>query len=262
MIVSLAARWLRGTYYEPFLGGGAVFFRFQPARAVLSDINPELINTYLAVQRNPDGIIGKLKKLEVSEKEYYRIRSSIPRGLLNQAARVLYLNRTAFGGIYRLNQVGHFNVPYGGGERTPNLLWDEEILVRASKALAGAVIKQSDFERVLDAAREGDVVYCDPTYTVTHDSNCFVRYNERNFAWADQLRLAAAASRAVKRGAAVLVSNAHHQALLELYAGAKAWVLARTSCVSRDVLKRRRVREYLFILHPSRRSTGRGQVWR
>ena len=256
IIAPIAADWLRKTYIEPFLGSGSVYFLLRPPAALLSDINRELIFTYRAVQRNPRTIIEKLKTMPVTEEAYYQIRSSNPSGSLNQAARTLYLNRTAFGGVYRLNRRGQFNVPYGGGQRTPNILWERDILHRASAGLAGAVIEPCDFEPAMECAGAGDVVYCDPTYTVTHDTNCFVRYNERNFAWADQKRLADTAMRAAKRGALVLVSNAHHQDVLELYPNAEVRVLSRMSCISRTPDKRRLVQEYLFILSPTRRGRG------
>jgi DNA adenine methylase len=249
-IVPILAQSLTGTYFEPFLGGGAVFFRLRPRKAVLSDINQDLINVYLAVQQNPHDLLTRLKRMPVSYDHYYHVRSSSPRLAVARATRFLYLNRTAFGGIYRLNRQGSFNVPYGGGRRTPAPLWEGHLLLEASRALAGTTIRQSDFEPILDQARMGDAVYCDPTYTVTHDTNGFVRYNETNFAWADQERLAAAAARAARRGALVLVSNAHHPAILNLYPSREARVLQRTSCVSRDPCKRTSVLEYLFVLRP------------
>jgi DNA adenine methylase len=238
---------LSGVYHEPFLGSGSVFFYLRPDRALLSDINPELIQAYLAVQRDPYGILRWLRTFTVSSADYYRIRSEIPRGCLQRTARFLYLNRTAFGGIYRLNQLGQFNVPFGGGERTPELLWRDKILVNASRALAGVTIQQSDFEPVLEAAIRGDVVYCDPTYTVTHDKNGFIRYNEKNFAWSDQQRLAATVRRAADRGVTVLVSNAHHQTVRLLYPDAEIIELRRRSLVSSKPEKRRLITEYLFI---------------
>jgi DNA adenine methylase len=248
LIATIVNRHLRGTYYEPFLGGGAVFFQVKPARAVLSDINEELISLYLAVQRNPVGVIQRLKGIPVTKSHYLRVRSVRPRGVLNQAARMLYLNRTAFAGIYRVNRLGQFNVPYGGGQRNAKLLWESSILSDAKAALTTAELLHSDFEKVMDAAGTGDVVYCDPTYTVTHDANCFVRYNERNFSWSDQQRLAAAAAKAARRGATVIVSNAHHQSVIALYPNASVRCLERMSLVSRDPCKRRAVREYLFVL--------------
>jgi DNA adenine methylase len=124
------------------------------------------------------------------------------------------------------------------------------LLAKASRALAGVTLLQGDFEPILDLAGKGDVAYCDPTYTVTHELNGFVRYNEKNFAWSDQERLASAARRAADRGAVVLVSNAHHQEVRTLYATANVLELMRKSLVSRDRTKRRAVSEYLFVLGP------------
>jgi DNA adenine methylase len=248
-----------GTFFEPFVGGGAIFFYFRPCRAVLADVNAELVETYQAVRDAGQAVLRALRRLKVSEEEYYRIRATKPRRLVTRAARFLYLNRTAFGGVYRLNRNGAFNVPYGGGDRTPALLWKTGLLEAASVALAGVDLRHSDFEAIVDEAGLGDVVYCDPTYTVAHDNNGFRRYNERNFSWADQERLARAAERAVGRGATVLVSNAHHDSIAELYADVEVHTLRRKSRMSAKPDKRRDVSEYLLVLRPgargSRRST-------
>jgi DNA adenine methylase len=178
------------------------------------------------------------------------MRESKPTRPTTRAARFLYLNRTAFGGIYRVNLRGQFNVPFGGGERTPALLWKTDALQLASKTLRSARLKVSDFESIIDAAGSGDVVYCDPTYTVAHDNNGFVRYNERNFTWEDQIRLAKAAFRAAKRGSTVLVSNANHDSVRELYRGAHIEVLNRISTVTPLPAKRRPVEELLICINP------------
>jgi DNA adenine methylase len=236
------------TYSEPFLGGGALFFFLRPARARLSDINPDLIDTYKTVRDRPHELVCALGKYSVSKSAYYQIRAVEPQTPLLRAARFLYLNRTAFSGMYRLNKSGHFNVPYGGGERTPDLLLQTTILKDASAALRSAELIHSDFEAVMDAALSGDVVYCDPTYTVTHDQNGFVRYNERNFSWSDQERLSRAAWRARGRGAIVIVSNAHHREIKKMYRSGKFLKLTRQSTLSANPSKRRAVHEYLIIL--------------
>jgi DNA adenine methylase len=148
--------------------------------------------------------------------------------------------------MYRLNARGEFNVPYGGGFRTPDVLWKTGLLMKCGLVMRSAEISTGDFEVQLDAARRGDVVYCDPTYTVAHENNGFVRYNERNFSWADQRRLAAACRRAATRGAQVLVSNAYHASIAALYPGALAEIFERRTSVSRLPSGRRLVREYLF----------------
>ena len=118
----------------------------------------------------------------------------------------------------------------------------------ASSAIQNTELQHDDFEILLNSARAGDVVYCDPTYTVTHDSNGFIRYNERNFSWADQERLAAAAARAKRRGATTIVSNAHHSEIKKIYRHAELRKLSRWSTLSADPSKRRLVHEYLAIL--------------
>jgi DNA adenine methylase len=214
----------------------------------LSDTNEDLINTYRVVREDPGAVIARLKKLEVSEAVYYRVRASQPSDRAARAARFLYLNRTAFGGIYRLNLRGEFNVPYGGGERTPAILWETSVLTDASAALKSAKLHSGDFEEALTHARRGDVVYCDPTYSVAHDHNGFVRYNEHNFSWADQLRLAEVATRAVARGASVILSNAYNRSIRELYPNARVQTVERRSAVSPNPKKRRVVKEYLILV--------------
>jgi DNA adenine methylase len=243
---------LRGTYFEPFLGGGAVFFYLRPSRALLSDVNQELIETYQIVRRSPAAAVARIQQMPVTKREYYRMRESEPSEPLSRATRFLYLNRTAFGGIYRLNRDGRFNVPFGGGDRTPAPLWTEGLLERAARALLGVNLRVSDFERIVDQAGPGDVVYCDPTYTVAHDYNGFVRYNERNFSWADQMRLAEAAKRAAARGSTVVISNAHHETIRKLYGRCQALTLQRKSLVSAKPDARRSVMEYLFVVRSTR----------
>jgi DNA adenine methylase len=240
---------LLACYFEPFLGGGAVFFHLRPPTAVLGDRNAELISAYRAIRESPMGVEAILRRMPVEKNYFYSLRGRKPKTKLGQAARFLYLNRVAFNGIFRVNRDGAFNVPFGG--RSPDVLWKHRLLEHASGALAFAELKCTDFEDLMDAAGVGDVVYCDPTYTVAHDNNGFVRYNERNFSWADQIRLSTAAARASARGALVLVSNAHHPSVQQLYGGAETHILERPSRVSARLTGRRTVREYLFVLRPA-----------
>jgi DNA adenine methylase len=236
------------TYIEPFLGGGAVFFGLRPERAILSDINPELITTYCQVKESPLEILDRLKVLAVDAPTYHRMREWEPIAELDKAVRFLYLNRTAFAGMYRLNREGHFNVPFGGGQRTPQPLWRDNLLLKASAALSDATILSSDFEATIETAEEGDLVYCDPTYTVVHNNNGFIRYNERNFSWDDQRRLAKVAAQASERGATVLVSNAIHQEIRNLYPTARALLLDRQTLLCPRSNRRGSTQEYLFVL--------------
>ena len=256
-LVPLVRVHLSGTYFEPFLGGGALYFALRPNRAILSDINPELINTYRMVREHPRAVIRRLRRMSVSAKSYYIIRAEDGGSEIERAARFLYLNRTCFGGIYRLNQEGRFNVPYGGGDRNPALLWERGVLLSAAEALGAADLEASDFEPVIDRAKAGDVVYCDPTYTVTHDHNGFIRYNERNFSWSDQERLSLAISRAHKRGATIVLTNAHHRLIRRLFDAPRAWILHRHSSVSCSAEFRRPVSEYLLLWPGEAGSEGR-----
>jgi DNA adenine methylase len=126
------------------------------------------------------------------------------------------------------------------------MLWRSDVLERAATALRGTLLKACDFESAMENAGSGDVVYCDPTYTVAHDNNGFVRYNDRNFSWPDQERLAAAAFRAAGRGALVVVSNANHAAVRALYRGASVKVLSRNSNITPKPALRRPVQELVI----------------
>jgi DNA adenine methylase len=249
-LASLITEKLHGVYYEPFLGGGSVFFTLRPRQAVISDINKDLINTYRIVRDRAPEIIRRLKRLRVDRETFLRMRAIEPSDPIGRGVRFLYLNRTAFGGIYRVNREGKFNVPFGGGERTPEILWRQPLLLQASDLLSKVRIRHSDFEPMMERAERGDVVYCDPTYTVVHENNGFIRYNETNFSWADQVRLAGAARRAAMRGAAVFVSNAEHACIRQLYSDGVFRVFKRNSRVSSDAEKRRPVRELLIYLEP------------
>jgi DNA adenine methylase len=190
-------------------------------------------------------------EIQVDKETYDNFRRSSPTRQLERAMRFLYLNRTAFGGIYRLNRMGMFNVPYGGGERTPEPLWSENLLVNASRRLKRAHLHTTDFEEVLTGAKPGDFVYCDPTYTVAHNNNGFVRYNERNFSWDDQKRLADTCRRLYKEGVTVLVSNADHTDVIKLFRPPRLLRLDRMSLLSPDSEKRRATTELLFVFHHS-----------
>jgi DNA adenine methylase len=193
-------------------------------------------------------LIELLKKWPVTAKKYLEMRKWAPEEPDLRAARFLYLNRTCFAGMYRVNQQGHFNVPYGGGDRTPSCLWDRGLLVEASLALQAARVLVADFEGILAKAAVNDLVYCDPAYTVAHNNNGFIRYNEKVFTWEDQERLAAACMRAKGRGARVFVSNAHHKTILGLYPDAIVHTVVRRSLLTPHARKRRLVEEALIEL--------------
>lgn len=248
----------RGRYIEPFLGGGAMFFAVAPQRSVISDVNDELINAFEQVREDPKYIANRLRKLTVNADTYYRIRENSPRSDRGRAVRFIYLNRTCYGGLHRTNLKGKFNVPYGGGSRTPICLWRDGILDRASTVLnsGSCVLKRSDFEMPLIGARAGDVVYCDPTYQGTK-RRTFDRYGKRVFEWADQKRLAETAERAMRNGAVVIISNVATPELSELYRDAIQIELVRRKAIGNRALNESSPRELLAIFDP----LGRQKFW-
>lgn len=239
-------------YVEPFLGGGAIFFCLRPPQSLLSDRNEELITTYRMVRDFPAELVDRLKKLPVNEKTYNRMRKK-GRGEneLEIAVRFLYLNRTAFSGMYRVNQKGEFNVPFGGGERTTEILWKTNLIFQASQTLKNTKLDACMFESTLERCGEGDLVYCDPAYTVTHNNNGFRRYNDRLFSWADQIHLASLTRNLADAGAIVIISNACHPDVEALYPGAKRFIVRRNSLVSRLTSSRRPVEECVFVFGKS-----------
>lgn len=204
-----------GRYIEPFLGSGAVFFHIRPSLAVLSDSNAWLINTYKALRDNWRAVEQELEKHQENHSKdyYYRIRSEIFSNSVDQAAQLLYLNRTCWNGLFRVNLKGRFNVPIGTKNRV--IMGDnfEEI----SSALKKSLILHQDFEMTIDLAESGDLIFADPPYTVKHNFNGFVKYNEKIFSWSDQERLCAALLRAKERGAHVVSTNANHESVRDLY---------------------------------------------
>lgn len=253
-IAPLLKKRLKGTYFEPFLGSGAMFFALQPERAVLSDINEDLINTYRVVAAEPKRLIADLQKLSVDAETYYRIRKWEPNTRYERALRFIYLNRTCYGGLYRTNSQGKFNVPFGGGSRTPAILWKKKILEKASELLRQPKIQLlvSDFEPILSKAGWGDVVYCDPVYTTTAFEQ-FDRYNPKVFRWAEQERLRNAVYEAYARGALIVISNVYAKDIRNLYLDAFRIKLRKKKSIGNAAKIHKTGYEYLIILDPENR---------
>lgn len=207
---------IHGRYIEPFLGGGAVFFALKPERALLSDVNAELINTYSAIRDDHEKVFSLLKvhHLAHSKEYYYRVRSYKPRCEYRKAARFIYLNRTCWNGLYRVNLNGQFNVPIG---TKSSVLMPTDDWPTLSALLGSAQLACGDFADSIAQAEEGDLVFADPPYTVKHNLNGFIKYNDSLFSWNDQIRLRDAALSAKRRGARVIVTNAHHESIKDLY---------------------------------------------
>jgi DNA adenine methylase len=234
------------TYYEPFLGSGAVFFALAPSRAVLSDLNPELVNAFRMVQREPEDLIARLEGFTGGEKEYKEVRASSPRAQIERAARFLYLNRTCWNGLYRVNADGGFNVPYGWGDRP--LFFDRTTIRQASKALARTSIRRLSFIAALKDVRQGDMVFADPPYARFRHRRGFLSYNNRLFDWEEQEKLAEALERVAEVGAHFLLTEPDIPSIRRLYSsnGMICTAVSHSSIIAADPSRRGRSRELLI----------------
>jgi DNA adenine methylase len=238
-----------GRYFEPFLGGGALFLALRPTIATISDRNSALMDCYRAI-RDDHAEVGRILRAFPRDRDgYLKIRASVPQDSVMRAARVIYLTTLAFNGIYRVNRRGAFNVPYGG--RTYDELGDEEELRAFAEAFASAEIKSGDFEAAVTGAGAGDFVYLDPPYTVTHSNNGFVRYNDRIFSWKDQQRLADVAQSLVRSGCTVVVTNAFHPSVVSLYPSFRAMSVTRTSLMAAAPDRRGPIQELVLTNAPT-----------
>jgi DNA adenine methylase len=211
------------TYYEPFLGGGAVFFALAARgafrRAVLGDRNADLVDAYLGVHDDAEGVIARLTRMPHSASFFYRLRAQDPRALspAHRAARIIYLNRTCYNGLYRVNRAGRFNVPFGRYEN-PRIL-DRENLRAVSRALRGTALRTGDFEAIVARARPGDVVYFDPPYVPLSATASFTAYDRKAFGPDEQRRLARVMEALRRRGVYAVLSNSDVPVTRALYRG-------------------------------------------
>ena len=228
-----------GAYIEPFVGGGALFFALQPVRAILSDSNPELVNLYRQIASNVEAVIDRLKRYRNTRDDYYEVRLQEWQRLepFEAAARMIYLNRTCFNGLYRVNRKGEFNVPYG---RYPNpRICDEVNLRAASEVLKRAEILCGDFAEILSCnARPGDFVFLDPPYVPVGKWGDFKRYTKEQFYEADHRRLAETTARLRQCGVWSVLTNSNHPLVRELYAGCRQQVIKTKRNISSDVATR------------------------
>jgi len=206
------------SYFEPFLGGAAMFFDLQPSMAVLSDANSELINCYKVVRDNPKALLKELAGYQIEEDEFYRIRSLDTAKLtpLRQAARMIYLNKTCFNGLYRVNRKGQFNTPFGHA-KNPRLA-DDDNLMNVSERLKRVELDTASYDTILlQNAKIGDFVYLDPPYLPISAYSDFNRYTKGQFGEADHVNLANVFKELDKRGCHLLLSNSYHPKVHALY---------------------------------------------
>lgn len=208
-----------GRYIEPFLGGGALFFHLNPTNAILADSNPELINMYQEVADHVDWVIEYLRQYKNTKEEYYAVRALDWTKLskAEAAARMIYLNKTCYNGLYRVNRKGQFNVPYGK-YKSPNFC-DEEALYAASEALQNKSIVCNDYHVVLkEYAQAGDFIFLDPPYLPISECSDFKRYTKEQFYEENHIELAKEVQRLQKIGCHVILTNSNHPLVHQLYA--------------------------------------------
>lgn len=219
----------KNTYYEPFVGGGAVFFDILPKKSVLSDMNNELITAYKVIKNDVELLIKSLKK-HTYEKEYFlNIRSKNISTLsdIEIASRFIYLNRTAFNGMYRVNKQGGFNVPFG--KYKDPLICDEENLRSVAKILKKTSIKNQDYIKVLDCAKKGDFVYFDPPYYPISKTASFTSYTKDGFLEKEQEELRDVFVKLHKKGCYVMLSNSDVPFINKIYSGIKGVKIHKVS---------------------------------
>jgi DNA adenine methylase len=210
-----------GSYHEPFVGGGALFFALRRdgriGQASISDLGAELIDAYLAVRDRVEELIATLSTYPYHKGFYYQLRAQDPwaMSLPQRAARMIYLNKTGYNGLYRVNRKGQFNVPFGRYKRPK--VCDAANLRAGSEALMGVEMSCASFERVLDRAQPGDLVYFDPPYVPLSRTASFTSYQAACFGEAEQERLRDVCVALTDRGVRVMLSNSATEAVRRLY---------------------------------------------
>jgi DNA adenine methylase len=213
----------KNKYFEPFVGGGAVFFDLLPERAFLSDMNFELVTTYNVIKENVDELIRSLKRHKYQKDYFLKVRAKNPKELsdVEIASRFIFLNRTAFNGMYRVNSKGEFNVPFGKYENP--MICDEENLRKASRALKNVEIRHGDYKGVLEKAKKGDFVYFDPPYYPVSKTASFTSYTAESFLDREQMELRDTFLALHKRGCFVMLSNSDAPFINKIYSELKQY---------------------------------------
>lgn len=234
------------TYYEPFLGGGAIFFYLLPNCSTLMDINPELVNVFRCVRDRVEELIEQLQQHRDrhAPEYYYQVRACNQGSEVERAARLIYLNKTCFNGLYRENSKGQFNVPIGRYKNPA--ICDPGLLHAASRALQESQIEISSFEAVLDYAHSNrDFVYFDPPYHPISATSRFTAYNRYSFAQADQIRLRDTFVTLAQRGVKVMLSNSDCPFIRELYKDFTIHTIFASRSINSNINRRGKITEVL-----------------
>jgi DNA adenine methylase len=238
------------SYYEPFLGGGAIFFYLQPTRSVLMDINPGLVNVFSCVRDRVEELIECLRQHRDrhSQEYYYQIRSHTFGCPVEQAARLIYLNKTCFNGLYRENSKGQFNVPMGTYKNPA--IFDPTLLRSASQVLQQARIEVQPFEAVLEYAHtRADFVYFDPPYHPISATSKFTSYNRYSFQEQDQIRLRDTFVTLANRGVCVMLSNSDCPFIRDLYKDFTIHTIYAARSINSNAGKRGKISEVLVTCY-------------
>lgn len=232
-------------YHEPFLGGASMFLSIGLGHmSFLSDLNKELIETYIAIRDIPYDIISILSTYKNEKDFYYKIRSKRCKTEAEKAARFIYLNQTSYNGIYRVNLKGEYNVPYGFREKK---VLDEKAILDVSDSLQNMYLEVSDFDIVRKNIDRGDLVFLDPPYTVSHNNNGFIKYNQKIFSLEDQYRLRTLIDYIEEIGAYYILTNAAHQTIKEIFSyGNRLIELNRANLIGGTNAQRGQTSEYIF----------------
>ena len=234
-------------YHEPFLGGGSIFLSISPKKkSFLTDINTELINAYIKLRNDLDKVWSIIIKFKNNKDDYYRIRNNYNKvNKLEKAAMFIYLNRTSFNGIYRVNLKGKYNVPYG--YKNYKILFDYDKMVKLSNKLQNSYLYDCDFELTLNNIKKGDLVFLDPPYTISKNKDSFIKYNEKLFDWKNQERLAAYINKLNERKVKFILSNAYHENILDLFGSfGNIQIYNRSSVVGGKKAKRGTYKEVII----------------
>lgn len=235
-----------GTYFEPFLGSGSIYLHLKPKKARLNDKAGEVIDLFRALMTDVETVINHVLSLSNDKETYYKIRSTRSTDPSLRAAEFLFLNKTCWNGLFRVNLAGNFNVPYG--DNPLKELVDAENLRLCADFLRETrpVVTCTDFEEAVEGYRPGDFVYFDPPYVTGHNNNGFLSYNEKIFSWDDQVRLAKFAKKLSESGVYVIVSNANHEDVCALYSKFDQTVVDRNSTISGYADTRKKISEVIF----------------
>jgi DNA adenine methylase len=244
------------TYYEPFLGGGAVFFTLAQekrfTRAVLNDTNEELIGVYRAIRDFPSDFIGQVHQIKYDKEVFYGLRALDPMKLspVRRASRMVYLNKTGFNGLYRVNKDNKFNVPFGKHKGVPKVIDSENILACSEVLNRYAALYTKDFATAVEEAVPGDAVYFDPPYVPLTATANFASYTSDGFTSDDHYRLAACARELIKKGVFVVLSNSDTPFVRDLYEGFELNEVMARRAINSKADRRGPVGELLIVGRP------------